>query len=290
LNVLRDFRSAVALLVLAVASCSSAPAAQEFGGKVKNLKPLSLARSPRELAVRLNKLLSSSSTIELNRLVAEPDTTVALAAGWERVSRTLPASRQEEPLAPDDQAISRFLGLLEGRIQIPVPAAWEAAVKSVKAHRQGEVRFSRVKEAGQPFPDGAFLRRAGERWIVKKDGHLIKLPANDGLGPVDFAAVEIAPERAYTALFGWPPVPYELSATDRGSGEIVWSTRVWATGDWLSYSGTGWHFVAIRSARESVAVFGISFDSVYVEVFDKNTGKNSCRFSTANFDTNSPRK
>ena len=163
-------------------------------------------------------------------------------------------------------------------------------MKSVKVRGQREFRFSCPNRGEQPFPGHGLLSRADHQWIVKKDRRLIKLPAHDELGPVDYAAIEFAGERAYTALYGWPPIPYKLFATDQGSGEIIWSSSVWATGDWMNYGGSGWHFVTMTSASEKLAVFGITYRTVYVEVFDKKTGENRCRFSTAYFDAASPRK
>jgi hypothetical protein len=40
----------------------------------------------------------------------------------------------------------------------------------------------------------------------------------------------------------------------------------------------------MRSTDETLVVFGISDNAVYVEVFDRLTGENRCRFSTAYFD------
>jgi hypothetical protein len=163
-------------------------------------------------------------------------------------------------------------------------------VKSAKAYGPGEFRFAIPKDIEQTIAPQVSLSRSGHHWIVKKDGQMIKLPADDGLGPVGYAAVELAGERVYTALCGWPACPYNLFATEWRSGEVVWSSRVGATGDWIGYGGSRSHFVATRSAAEKVAVFGITYRTVYAEVFDERTGKNICRFSTAYFDASSPRK
>jgi hypothetical protein len=282
----------VGVLLIAEASRYKTTLGQERDDKDGRPVPMSQARSARELAARIRNLLSSSPTGELDHLVAAADCSVALAAGWERVCRTLPVEEQNELVVPDRQAISRFLGLLEGRIQFPIPTAWESAVKSAKAYSQRNFLFSVPKHGGEPSPGHGLLRRAGDRWIVKKDSQLIKLPpADGGSGPINYAAVELADEWAYTALYGPFPIPYTLSATDRGSGKIIWSSKVWANGDWGAYSGTGGHFIIIRSTREEIAVFGItSFGSAYVEVFDKKTGENRCRFCTRYSDENAPRK
>ncbi len=278
------------LLLSAVAPCPVRTAARPLDDKNEGLTSSSRVGSSRQLATRIGKLLSSTPTSELKRLATVPDCNLALAAGWERVCRTVPATEQEELVNPDAEAISRFLGLLEGRIQFSIPAEWEAAVRSAKAYRQRDFRFPRPERGEQPFPGHGLLRCAGHHWIVKKDGQLIKLPTDDGSGPVDFAAVEVAGDRTFTALYGWPPAPYQLFATDRESGAVIWSSRVWAAGEWRGYAGSGWHLVALRSAGEKLAVFGMDFRTVYVEVFDKRTGENRCRFSTAYLDEVVPQK
>ena len=215
------------------------PAGQGLEGQSEGLMSSSRVGSSRELAARIGKLLSSSPTSGLKHLATVLDSNVALAAGWERVCRTVPMREQDELVDPDPEAISRFLGLLEGRIQFSIPEEWEAAVKSAKAYRQRDFRFSQPEHGKQPFPGHGLLKRVGHQWVVKKDGQLIKLPASRGLGPVDFAVVEFAGERAFTALFGWPPAPYKLFATDRASGGVIWLSSVWAAGEWRGYSGSG---------------------------------------------------
>ncbi len=278
------------LLLFAVTPRYASPAGQRPADKTEGPISLSGVSSPHGLAVRIRTLLSSASTTELHRLATVPDCDVALAAAWERVCRTVPAAQQEELVNPDRDAISRFLGLLEGRIQFSIPEEWEASVKSAKVFRRREFLFSCPERGEQPFPGHGLLRRAGHQWIVKKDGKLITLPADKGSAPVDFAAVEFADKRAFTALYGWPPAPYKLFATDLESGEVIWSSSVWAAGDWIGYSGWGWHFVAIRSAGDKLAIFGMDSRTLYVEVFDKNTGANRCRFGTAYADENGPRR
>jgi hypothetical protein len=281
----------ICLFILPAMARHVATAGHGVEDKKHSLTSLSRANSPRALEAGVVKLLSSSQTSELDELVTDPDCAVALAAGWERVCRTLPVEEQDKLVIPDARMISRFLGLLEGRIQVHIPEGWEAAVKSAKAYGQRSVTFSVPRHEDQPSPGHGFLRRAGDRWIVKKESQLIKLPADDGAGPVDYASVEFADSRAYTALYGWMPIPYLLSATDRGSGEIIWSSRVWANGDRGAYTGPGRHFVTIRSTRDKIVVFGLSsFGSAYVEVFDKKTGENRCRFNTANSNELASRK
>jgi hypothetical protein len=251
---------------------------------------LNRADSPEELATRLAGLLAAAPMGELDRLVSDPDCTVALAAGWERVRRTIPRAKAQEVVSPDGEALSRFLGLIEGRARVPIPGAWEATVKSAKGHSPKAVWFPLLepvrKDLARPRP----LRRDGDQWIVEQEGRTIKLPAEDGLGLVDHAAVLLVGETLYVALYGWPPNPYRLFAVDRGSGKVIWSSKVWAAGGLMSYEGQGWHVATLHSAGETLAVFGVSDGAAYVEVFDKKTGVNRCRFSTAYPDAMTPKK
>ena len=110
------------------------------------------------------------------------------------------------------------------------------------------------------------------------------------MGPVDDVAVHLETEAAYIALYGWPPIPRKLFAIDRASKKVIWSSKAWANGGLMSYQGQGWHFAEIRSAGETISLFGISEGGAYVEVFDKKSGENRCRFSTSYFDVTVPQK
>ena len=124
---------------------------------------------------------------------------------------------------------------------------------------------------------------------MEKDGLSIRVPLEDGLGPVGNVAVHLDTEAVYIALYGWPPIPYRLFAFDRASKKVIWSSKVWAAGGLMNYEGRGWH-LANSLAGETLTIFGISEGSAYIEVFDKNTGENRCRFSTSYFDVTAERK
>jgi hypothetical protein len=199
----------------------------------------------------------------------------------------MPKAKQQDLVRPDGLALWRFLGLVEGRIQTPIPAAWEAAVKSAKGSSRMAIWFSYPE-----LIEGALKRsrpqRQAHEWIVEKDRLSIRVPVEDGLGPVDNVAVHVDTEAVYIALYGWPPIPYRVFAFDRASQKVIWSSKVWAAGGLMNYQGQGWHVAEMRLAGETLTVFGISEGSAYIEVFDKKTGENRCRFSTSYFDVTAP--
>ena len=66
--------------------------------------------SPHQLAARIDSLFSASSISEVDRLVSASDCAIALAAGWERVRRTMPKAKRQDVVSPSGLALSRFLG------------------------------------------------------------------------------------------------------------------------------------------------------------------------------------
>jgi hypothetical protein len=281
------------LLAHMVAAAPVKMAEDTPGDRRENTVCLSGAGSPEELAGRLAKLLSASTRSELQRLVSVPDRTAAMAAAWERVRRTMPETEQVDVVTPDLLAVSRFLGLIEGRVGVPVPKAWEETVKSAVGRSQRNIWFpprwdlALIGRSSGQWP----LERDGAHWLVKKDSQSITLPAQDQVETFSDATVECAGESAYVGLYGsLPTSAYRLFAVNQGSGNVVWSCNVWGTsrirprGVIVNTSGSDWHVANMRASGETLVVFGFSSRAVYLEAFDRKTGENRCRFSTAYFD------
>jgi hypothetical protein len=280
-------RVMLSLLLYAAGSDLIAAAADTSVQKREGAVSLSRVGSPRQLATHVDRLFSSSSIREVDRLIADQDCTVALAAGWERVRRTMPVVKQREPVSPDAQAIARFLGLIEGRLQIPITLAWEATVKSTRGYGRGAIWFSCPKIVEKSMALHRPVRH-GDQWIVEKDGQTIKLAVEDRFGPVDSAAVLPADKAVYVALYGSRPHPFRVLAVDRDKGNVIRSYEVWAAGGLVDYQGRGWHHVEMHLTGETLTVFGISDGELYIEAFDRMTAKNRCRFGTAYFDASAP--
>lgn len=196
-------------------------------------------------------------------------------------------------------AITRFLGLIEGRLQVPIPKAWEETVKSAMGYGRKRIWFPpRLDLAMAARNDGQWpLERNGTHWLVKKVNQSIKIPADDH-DPATDASVACASEWAYVAVYDSLSDAYRLFAVDQHSGSVIWSSKVWGRssvsppGVIVGRSGSDWHFANTRLSGEMLVVFGFSGQALYVEAFDRKTGKNRCRFSTAyfEFDAFPPRK
>ncbi len=258
----------------------------ETGGVIT----LSEARSPEALSARIAKLLVAATRSDLDRLVSASDCTTALAAGWERVRRTVPQTLQKDVVALDSLAVSRFLGLVEGRLKVPVPKAWAEVLGSGKGHARSRIWFSAPLDlvGTQQVSGGWLIKRDGAGWLLTRGARFLRLPAEFGMDPDSHPAVELSRERAYAAVYSsLPESSYKLFAIDQVTGKVVWSAEVWGTirawpsGVVVGHSGHDSHAVTIHASDEKIVVFGVSGFAVYAEVFDRKTGENRCRFSTA---------
>jgi hypothetical protein len=233
----------------------------------------------------LETLLSTASTRELDRLVSAPDCTVALAAGWERVQRTVPEPKNSM-VTPDEREISRFLTLVEARIRVPLPKEWKAALKTARGdHHKELLCFITPELTGRARRPRAQVRREGDKWLIEKDFRRIKIPLDSAFEQRDEVAVHLAGHTGYIAPYDWMPLPHRLFAVDRTTSRVLWSSEVRAAGLVMGSSGDcGQQVVTLSSTSETVAVFGIHSLVLYVCVFDRMTGERRCRFSTRYFD------
>ena len=99
---------ALSLLVHVAASDSVVRAADKPGNQKEETAGLSQPGSPEELAARFGKLLLTSTRSDLDRLASISDCTAAMAAGWERVRRTMPETQQKAVVTPDSLALLVF--------------------------------------------------------------------------------------------------------------------------------------------------------------------------------------
>jgi hypothetical protein len=132
----------LSLLLMRVATSESIPGnADKPSTNGEGVASLSGARSPEDLAARIGKLLVTSTRSDLDRLVTVSDCTLSLAAGWERVRRTMPEAERGDVVVPDSPAVSRFLGLVEGRLRVPIPKTWAETLQSSAGHGQKSTSF-----------------------------------------------------------------------------------------------------------------------------------------------------
>jgi len=273
----------IIIVPLALIGCTSTY--NHRGAKERQGLEAFKANSTIELAESMDRILQAS-TEKLNELIADKDCQVCLAAAWERVYRALPKEEREpetDRAAPNPFAMSRFLGLIEGRLGVNIPESWEAAFASVNISEQIYVSFPENDTEGADG-EGAIqkasvvLEQSKGHLIVKQGAEIWLLPSEDQW--VENASVALTDEHAYLAAYSQFPVHYRLYKLDRQTGNILWVARVWADGGLMSYTGMGWHHVDLQVTTGTIVVFGISTVTAYVEAFDKRSGESRCRFGT----------
>ena len=240
------------------------------------------AREPKELTARIGEMLSDHPPREPGQLIASPDISIALAGGWARVLWSMPA-KTGDIWQPDRLALARFIGLVEGRVGMPVPADWEKTLYSAVYSEDRPFFLPTTRPAENEQQPGVAVSQQGDSWVVQRGTEEWRLPVADRRGPVDDAAVVVHEDHAYVTLHAWPATQYMLYRLDRASGRVEWSTRVWGVGEGVWYQGYGFHWVQLRLTSDQLVVFGISNDVAYVEIFGPATGHNLCRFGTSYF-------
>jgi hypothetical protein len=236
--------------------------------------------SPDDLEFHMSQFVSSKSTHEMRDLVCDPNDTIALCSGWERVLRTIPGRKDHAIIKIDEQVVSRFIGLIEGRIHVPIPVFWEKAMNAAKDYGDFEIGFSHPEFFKKSYVISPDFKRNNDIWAIQLDEERVTFSTQSQIGSVDGVAVHFTSEIAYVALYAGRPVPYSLLAINRLDKKILWDAKVWAGGN-RNYTGYGLHFSELRLAGKNILVFGVSEGAAYIDGFDATTGINVFRFSTS---------
>lgn len=254
------------------------------------LAVLLAADDPEELAWSYHELFVKANEEQLRGLLSHTNDGVALAAGWEKVRRTIPKGDELADVKPERTALSRFLGLVEGRLHMPLPPGWEAALQATSSNGRENIWFGDPDEVGAKVVVHGDATENDRHADFRQEGHQCRVTVGDKtwLLPsedlVESMFVELAGATAFVALYCWPPASYTLYAIDRESGKVLWRSKVWAQGDLCTWTGHGWHNVELRIRGNAMVVFGVECSVAYVEAFDARTGKNLCRFATSYFE------
>ena len=248
-------------------------------------------------------LFTRATMEQVEHLTEHENFSVALAAGWEKVRRTVPMGRltynrdssRLHPGSPDRNApaynkaaVSSFLKLVRESVGVAVPSFWEKAL---------------CQPDSMPMPDDpivwgdhpASIERIQNQWVVTVPAGKWFLPVIRG--SADNSCLE--PNAVRLKLRNWAAFltvneldsgdPYHVYAMDRKSGRIIWSSRVWS-GDipfrgMISGGMAAGRFVDLEVDDNLLTIFGLGWNgAAYIEMFDNMTGENLCRFSTGCFD------
>jgi hypothetical protein len=248
-----------------------------FPGSAKSILPLRPL-----LRVKPQRLLKGHSELS-----------IALRAAWEAVRRTISEEKQPIAVKPDADALHRFVGFLEGRLNVPLPNWWEQKLLNAHAYEREHTYFPLLDERPYHRTESG-LSALSHIKIAKIDKDLVASEGNRSFripsllvetsqrkGPVDAVGVLIDEERCYVALHSARCSPFKVSSVDRSVDRVVWSVEVWAAGGLIDYAGRGHHWITLDVRDGTLFVFGAGDDAVYVEGFSLNDGSNRFRFSTS---------
>lgn len=246
--------------------------------------PKRLADSPIDLSEYLCALLSKASDKDLSYLTSDSDCTIALSAAWERLRRTVPL-KPKLNWSLDRAALIQFIGFVEARTGVDIPPIWGQAVLSANSHSRDNIWFPLHEETGAPSNrrghDAVSLRREEDRLIIKNGNEEWSLRAEADMDFAENVTVQRDGDYVFIAIYGWPPEEFTVYVLNRNTKKQIWTKEVWAASCVMAYTGQGRHFVEIRSSQNVVVVFGVSGSAAYLEILDKSTGTNLCRFNSS---------
>ena len=220
---------------------------------------------------------------KIEKLETSADPTIALSAAWERVRRTIPKKESNQVYTPDKEAFDHFLQIVAERTETSIPDGWGAVVMSTTARHRGNIRFEQpdfVKEASET----QLVLKGQQASIEKKLGESANLLIEDLEDVAGFYPTHVENGVLYIARYFYDPSSYQLLALDPKTTQAIWSSKVWAAEAGIINCGgicIPWHHAEFHTTEDTLVIFGVTDAGFYVEIFDKKTGENLCRFSSA---------
>ena len=256
-----------------------APLAPDVLDRVRDI---AAAKTPQQAARSYKELLDRADRQMLRQLKHVSETGVALRAALEEVGLTATPERV------DPQAVSRFLGFIEGRLDIQLPTWWEETIVSATLDPTGRIvpGFPQrwlTEDSPKDFPELAKLEqtqsRTHTRVQIGKQAVLLT-PEVFEMRRKSLAntAGYLDQENCILALHSDSGESYSLLCFDRRTGEIRWKSEVWAGASEFTVIGKSHEIVAVVTKGKRVFVVGSGTFHFYIEGFDRKTGQAEFRF------------
>jgi hypothetical protein len=258
-------------------------------------------KNPCERLEKAQKDFSTATKDEIQRLKIDRDDSIAVRAAWEEVRRPLPKHdeslmERSPSMAVPVQGMPYFLGFLEGRLRIPLPAWWAAEMKVSRAYDRDWLIFfrgsppgaradnSRARGIPADFGSVPTIAREGKGDVIVSWGQQRLRVAGDTMPFVSIEAFSgiVFGNRCLVAHFHmcWPNI-FDLYCIDFRTAEMVWSTNVWlGCSRIVGATGPGSHSVTLVVRNGVAYVFGMANDVAYIDGFALSDGRNEFHFST----------
>jgi len=202
-------------------------------------------------------------------------------------------------------AIERFLGFLEGKLDIAVPPYWEKNLRSAEKIHNGRLIFE--AGPGRPFArptndfginmtPGYHVIQSESQWYLESDSKRFSLKTifesgNFSLGDGNLSSSYVAvsgldAKTAVLAFCDYAPSPFSLVCIDI-SGKVLWNSKVNCEPqieipDDVTVLRVGIidPKAEIVTSEYMIIVFGYAWGVVFAEGFEKKSGDAVFRFST----------
>lgn len=175
-----------------------------------------------------------------------------------------------------------FLGFIEGRFLVEPPKWWKDSVQSLKTRDKNNVFFS----PSEKLPHGINIKVEGESFVLHFDEYpkdqlrlsKSELSAIPELARVISGAVDET--RFYIAIHSLLSAEFDLVCYDR-NGAVVWTATIDGAKYMGQQSGFGFaHYNDVIVCKDSVLIFGVSDEAVYIEQLSKHDGRSLIKFSS----------
>ncbi len=253
-------------------------------------------------------LLCDAPPEGLAKLLTSDSTGLALQAAWEEVKRSMPRSpaspvrsRRSGMSRLNRVSLARFIGFVEGRLRVTVPDWWEDHLLIAKGGAIEDIDFlaMRIPDTGRgtygnmPAYSGTKeldidVEYNGGVSKVEVIGDQLAIHLEDCVFQVDrpsgstiYVSVMDFKTSGCLALVhdNWPGGI--LLNIDSSDGKVLWQQELWCDRAYYIRGGDGgFHWSEVKTKGDTVFVFGLRNDLVYIEAFELRTGKPQFRFST----------
>ena len=245
-----------------------------FGFNDKLTVDFGRTKEPSEFQAFIAKQIFELSESELASIVAIGDDTSSLCASWQRVLN----SKSEELKV---RRLEQMLGIINARVSAP-PNWWKNVVRTVKLNESKLSQFSRPEisiDLRKTYPEedqGMFvLKNENAVFLIARDVSVVKESSS-----IDYL---LTANSCYSIQHADTCFSFNIERHDNRAKSPAWRSRVWASGNLFDISGPSWHITELREIGDDIVVFGAANHCVYVEAFDKKSGKCKSRFSTVYF-------
>lgn len=243
------------------------------------------AEFPHEVGDAYRDLFAGVGKDGLAALQRDSDTSISVQAAWAKVEGTLTDEERNEGLRPHDkQALSRFVGFVEGRTRMPIPQWWADFV--VKGPVEARQTWYHNAGLGLVFaPNDTQVTVNGGKYTLRIADESVELPdsiltkSDQGNLWCRFSGL-FTEKHCFIAVHNDVGYSHKVACIDRTTGNLDWASD--ACGCWFGgASGIHESWVTVAVQQEQVVIFGASWTGFYMHAFDVVTGKSRWRFSTA---------